>query len=250
VARLTLLGTMVAALTLALAAGSAAGDTGPSYVPGLERDVGVSTSTAPTTGLAGDLALLSSLVVNRGGSTALVAFTDTVPDGLTINSAAAGSGSCSTTGQTVSCRILIAPADSAPVNIVVTPTAAGTYLNRVSIVSSEGQRDPNPGNDSASATLTVAEAVAPPRAPACTVPALKRMPLRVARRVLRILLCRPGKAKRVHSRGVKKGLVIRTTPKPGTYAAGKGVALLVSSGPKKAKAKRHGPRPHRPSSRP
>lgn len=244
-ARLTLFGTIVAALALALAAASAAGDTGPSYVPGLEGDVGVSTSTAPTTGLAGDLALLSSLVVNRGGSSALVAFTDTVPDGLTINSAAAGSGRCSTTGQTVSCRILVAPADSAPVNIVVTPTAAGTYLNKVAIVSTE---DPNPGNDSASATLTVAEAVAPPRAPACTVPALKRMPLRVARRVLKILLCRPGKAKRVHSRAVKKGQVIRTTPKPGTYAAGKGVALLVSSGPKQAKAKqkRHGPRPSRP----
>lgn len=225
-----------AATVALLGAGSAAGVTiVPEYFPAVDRDVAVSTSTAPTTAVAGDFALLSSIVTNHGRVTAVVAFTDTVPAGLTVVSAAAGSGSCTILGQTVACKMLVDPADSAPVNVVVTPTAAGTYSNSVSVAAADGQTDPNSGNDRASATLAVSAATPPPT---CTVPSLKRTPMPVARRVLGLLHCKAGKAKRVHSRGVATGQVIRTTPQPGTYKEGKIVALTVSSGP--AKAKRRG----------
>lgn len=79
----------------------------------------------------------------------MVAFTDTIPDGLTVVSATAGSGTCTTSGHTVA-----------------------------------GQIDPNPGDDTATAMLAVA-AAAP--APGCIVPALKRTPLPVAKRVLALL---------------------------------------------------------------
>jgi hypothetical protein len=219
---------------LALTVGAASAIPVP-YVPALDRDVGVSTSTAPATAVVGGYALLSSIVVNRADFVALVSFTDAVPAGLKVEAATAGSGSCTTSGQTVACKMVLEGADSAPVNIVVTPTAAGTYSNSVSVLATEGQRDSNPGNDSASATLTVG--VAPP-APACTVPQLRRAPVAVAKRLLGQLDCKPGKAKRVQNRGIAKGQVIRTTPLPGTYKPGKVVALTVSSGP--AKAKRRG----------
>lgn len=230
-----LLAATAATLSFGLLVGSAAGESGvvpnyASYVPEFERDVGVTTSTAPPAAVAGDYALLSSLVVNYGDEAATVTFTDTVPEGLTVNSATAGSGSCNTAGQTVSCRIWIDPVDSAPVNVVVTPVAAGRYLNKVSILAGEGQRDAEPRNDSASATLTVADAAAPLSRP-CRIPSLRRTPLGIARRVLGLLQCKPGTVKRAHSRAVARGRVIRTTPKPGTYAQGRVVGLIVSSGP-------------------
>lgn len=242
--RLMVLGMTAATLALAVGVGSAAAETAPlpplypSYEPFIEQDAGVVTSAAPSTATVGNFALLSSIVTNHGESTAVTTFTDTVPNGLAITSVAAGSGACTIVVQTIVCRLLIPPADLAPVNIVVTPTAAGSYSNKVSIAPTGGQRDPNPANDGASATLTVAPASAPAPAPTCTVPALRRTPLRVAKRVLTVLDCKPGKAKWVHSRGVARGQVIRSAPKPGTYNQGKAVALTVSSGP--AKAKRRG----------
>jgi beta-lactam-binding protein with PASTA domain len=70
------------------------------------------------------------------------------------------------------------------------------------------------------------------------VPQLQRSPVAVAKRILNLLGCKPGKAKRVRNRGVAKGQVVRTTPHPGTYKQDKVVALTVSSGP--AMAKRRG----------
>jgi len=200
-----------------------------------DQDAGVSTATSPATAAVGDYALLSSLVTNYGPYDAPIVFTDTVPAGLSINAAAAGSGDCTSSGQTVACRISIASGASAPVNIVVTPSAAGSYSNKASVAVGQGQHDPNPGNDSASATLT---AVAAASTPTCAVPALKRTPLSVAKKVLGLLHCKVGKAKQVHSRAIPKGQVIRTTPKPGTYTQDRVVALTVSSGP--ANGKRRG----------
>jgi beta-lactam-binding protein with PASTA domain len=73
---------------------------------------------------------------------------------------------------------------------------------------------------------------------ACVVPNLQRVRVAYARRLLGPLGCKAGKVRHLHSRKVAKGAVIRTTPKRGTYAAGRRVGLIVSSGPL-----RH--RPHR-----
>lgn len=231
--------TMVVATTVAAAAlltgvgGAVAAP--PGYFPDFEQDAEVATATSPATAVVGDFALLSSIVTNHGPYGAPIVFNDTVPTGLSINSTAAGSGTCTTSGQTVACRLALAPGESAPVNIVVTPTAAGTYSNKVTVAPGEGQLDRNSGNDNATATMTVVAAPAVAPVPTCTVPSLKRTPQPVARRVLGLLHCKAGKATRAHSRGVARGQVIRTTPKPGTYKQGKVVALTISSGPAKAR---------------
>lgn len=223
--RLALLLGTVAALLTAAVAGAA------TYVPDTEQDASVSTATAPATAGVGDFALLSSIVTNHGSTFSPIGFTDTVPAGLSIASAAAGSGTCTTSGQTVACKVRLEPDESAPVDVVVTPTAAGSFENRVSVAPAVGFHDPNSSNDSATATLTVAGAAAP----SCSVPALRRTPVSVAKKVLALLNCKPGKAKHAHDRSVARGQVIRTAPRPGTYANGKVVSLTVSSGPAKTK---------------
>jgi beta-lactam-binding protein with PASTA domain len=65
------------------------------------------------------------------------------------------------------------------------------------------------------------------------VPKLKGTPVKVAKRVLKLLSCKPGKVAHAHSNAVGKGQVIKTKPKAGTYVAGTVVKLQVSSGPKK-----------------
>lgn len=223
-------GTMAAALALLVGATTAASGAPfpPNYFPDYDQDMEVSTAAAPASTTVGSYALLSSIVTNRAGFGGETIFKDTVPDGLAISSVAAGAGVCTTSGQAIACKIVLAPGESAPVSVVVIATTPGAFSNKVSVTPAGIQHDPNPSNDSATATLTVAPA---PPTPTCTVPALKRTPLPVAKRLLRLLLCKPGTAKSAHSRSIAKGQVIRTTPKPGTYAQGKVVALTVSSGP-------------------
>jgi beta-lactam-binding protein with PASTA domain len=96
----------------------------------------------------------------------------------------------------------------------------------VSVTAGHGLVETNAANNTASATLRVA-----PRT-RCVVPKLKLTPVKVAKRVLKLLSCKPGKVGHSHS-SVRKGLVIKTKPKAGTYAPGRVIKLQVSSGPKK-----------------
>jgi hypothetical protein len=195
------------------------------------QDAGLTTSTAPAKPTAGSLALLSSTVTNGGPAPGPIAFTDQVPRGLAIDSViAGGSSTCSVRGQTVSCTISgLAAGQSVPVAVVVTPRAAGSYRNSVSVVASTP--DPNPANNAASATLRVAGS-GPTK---CIVPNLRGVKASLAKRLLKLLGCKVGKVRRVHDRHVRKGNVVRTTPRPGTYAAGKVVGIQVSSGPRRAR---------------
>lgn len=229
-------GLTVAALTLLVGATTAgAAPFPPKYFPDLDQDMEVSTAAAPASTPVGSYALLSSIVTNRAGFGGETIFNDTVPDGLAISSVAAGAGVCTTSGQAIACKIILGPGESAPVNVVVTTTTPGSYSNKVSVAPAGIQHDPNPSNDSASATFTVTAAPKLAPTPTCTVPSLNRTPLPVAKRVLGLLHCKAGKAKRVRSRAAAKGQVIRTTPKPGTYKQGKVVSLVVSSGPPQGK---------------
>jgi hypothetical protein len=231
-------GQMLPLLTLA-GAPDALLDLAATFVPN-QDDAGVTTTTGPSNAIAGEPALLSSTVTNGNVDNMPVTFIDAVPAGLTIDSAVAGSGACSTAGQIVSCTVGgLAPGQSAPVQIVVTPTAAGTYQNAVSISVPSSVTDPNPANNAASASLAVASApsaasaiaatVATPVAH-CMVPVLNRIPAPFARRVLGLLGCRVGSVRRVHSKTVAKGEVILSTPGAGTYSAAKVVSLTVSAG--------------------
>lgn len=189
------------------------------------QDSGV-TSAAPSGAFAGYPALLTSTVTNNGSAFSPITFTDTLPAGFTVDGALVNPGGCSISGRVVTCTVgPLSPGQSAQVNIVITPASPGSYANSVS-VTAPNVTDPNPANNSASATLHVGVAASPK----CIVPKLKGTPLKVAKHALRLLRCRIGKIKHVHSRSVRKGAVIKTKPKPGTYKAGKVIRLEVSSG--------------------
>jgi hypothetical protein len=207
-------------------------DVAATFAPSNE-DAGVTTSAGPANAAVGRSALLSSTVGNGGPGIDPITFADKVPAGLTIDSAAAGDGTCSTSGQTVTCRINGLPVgQSVPVDVVVTPSAAGTYANSVSVAVAAGTTDPNTSNNTASATLTVGPAVSAVSPVKCVVPKLKGTPSGIAKTVLKELGCKV-KLTRRHSSTVHKGLVIKTKPGAGTYANLKTVTLIVSSGPKK-----------------
>jgi hypothetical protein len=195
------------------------------------EDAGVTTSAVPSKAAAGYPALLSSTVANGGPAAGPITFTDNVPAGLAINSAAAGSGTCATSGQKVTCIITgLGAGQSAPVDIVVTPSGAGTFTSAASVVVAAPFTDPNAANNSASATLTASTVVAP----RCVVPNLKGIKLQFANQV--IFGCTAGPVRHAHNSSVAKGDVIRTSPGAGTYPAGEKITFVVSSGPKR---KRH-----------
>jgi hypothetical protein len=198
------------------------------------EDAGVTTTAPLPNPSVGAASLLASTVSDVGPGSSPITFTDDVPTGLQIDSVVAGSGTCAVSGQQVTCTISgLAPGQSAPVDIVVTPGAAGSYPNAVTVNPPTGITDPNPANNTASATLAVPAPPAPAAPPTakCVVPALRGIPAAFARRVLGLLGCTVGKVSKVHSR-VAKGAVVSASPGAGTYAAGKVVALQVSSGPK------------------
>lgn len=199
-------------------------------------DVGVSTSVAPTNAVTGQIVSLTSLVTNYDsvGTDSEVTVTDAVPAGLTISAAAIGGGVCHLEGQSVICTVArLAPGASAPLLIAAEPGAAGAYVNKVSVVAARS--DPNPGNDHAEATLTVAANGAGTQTPAaaipaCEVPRLRTVALAAAKQALRALHCKLGHVRKQSSGSVRKGAVLSTSPGPGSYAAGRSVAIVVSTG--------------------
>jgi hypothetical protein len=204
--------------------------------PGSE-DAAVSTTAGPSNAVVNNEAVLSSTVTNNGPFGGPTTFTDAVPTGLTIDAVAAAGGTCDTAGQVVTCTIPnLAVGASAPVEIIVTPAAAKSYENTVSVADAGGATDPNPANNSASATLVVgAPAVAAARA--CVATDLKGLSEKVVKRLLPSLGCKVGKIKKATSKTVAKGDVISLTPRSGSHAAGTKVALTVSSGKPKKKHK-------------
>jgi hypothetical protein len=199
----------------------------------LTQDAGVTTAAAPPNAAAGRQALLSSSVTNSGPGTGPITFVDHVPAGTTIASAVAGLGTCLTSGQTVTCTINgLTSGQSAPVDVVVTPTGPGNYANIVSVAVAAEVTDPNAFNNNAAATLAVGPAVA---APMCVVPKrLINAPATLAKTVLGDLGCNT-KTTHKHSKNVHSGDVINTTPGAGTYPEGRLVTVSVSSGPNKRK---------------
>lgn len=210
-------------------------------------DAGIAGSATPATITAGGASEYAFTVSNSGVSTAPVTFTDGVPAGLTILSAVAGGGACSTAGQTVSCTITnLEGGQSVPVSIIVSASGAGSYSDTATVSPvSASLTDTNPGNNTASATLNVNAPALTPVAPApalqCKVVQLAGAPLSVAKLVIEALNCKVGKVTSKASKSVRKGYVISTTPRAGTLAAGSAVSIVTSSGPPK---KRSGKRKH------
>jgi hypothetical protein len=94
--------------------------------------------------------------VNRGPNVALqVRILDNVDPRLELLSASTNRGSCTTSGQLVSCRIAALPPGARVLVIVaVRARGPGTITNRA--VATHSRRDPTPGNNVDSAVITVA----------------------------------------------------------------------------------------------
>jgi uncharacterized repeat protein (TIGR01451 family) len=199
------------------------------------QDVGVTGAATPSSITAGGAAEYAFTVSNGGAASGSITFTDAIPSGLKIFTAVAGSGSCSTTGQTVTCTISgLHPGASAPVSVIVSAAAAGNYPDSAAVSASLA--DPNPANNSTSTTLTVSNPPAPP----CKTVRLTGLQLAFAKQLIGALNCKVGKVTSKASKSVRKGLVISTNPGAGqTLAAGSAVSVVVSSGPPKKKKKKH-----------
>ncbi|MDQ6775207.1 MAG: PASTA domain-containing protein [Actinomycetota bacterium] len=128
----------------------------------------------------------------------------------------------------------LTPASSAEVTsaaLAPTPPSAGTqYMAGTTfptlLVNLSANLVQNPGT---------------PAAPPCQVTTLAGAPLAVAKTVLTAHNCKIGTTTKKTSKKVPKGLVISTTPGPGsTLAAGTAVSIVVSSGsPKHKKTQKH-----------
>jgi hypothetical protein len=181
------------------------------------------TATASATTL-GNVVLLSSTVTDDGPGSDTITFTDAVPKGFAVELVDPESGTCSTTGQRVTCPIGgLVSGQSVPIDIVAKATAAGVFTNETSVSLPHEDTDPNQGNDSASTTLTVR----PPGK--CLVPRLAGLKQSFAVSVLHRLGCRPA-VQHADNRAVKRGEVIRTRPRAGTYAAARKVVVTISTG--------------------
>jgi hypothetical protein len=202
--------------------------------PGSE-DAAVTTAAGPSNAVVNNEALLSSTVTNSGPSPGPIAFTDAVPTGLTVDAAAANGGTCTTTGQLVTCTITnLGVGASAPVEIVVTPGAAETYENTVSVADGTGVTDPNTTNNTASATLAVGTTTSTRE---CVPGNVEGLSEKVVKRLLPSFGCKVGKIKKATSKTVAKGDVISLNPGSGAHAPGTKVTLTVSSGKPKKKHK-------------
>ncbi|HET6865815.1 MAG TPA: PASTA domain-containing protein, partial [Solirubrobacteraceae bacterium] len=122
---------------------------------------------------------------------------------------------------------------SAPVDTVVTPRA-GTHTNTATVGQPTAVTDPVTTNNSAKAKFTVGKLVVPK----CVVAtSLAKLPLGTAKQLLTALNRKVGKVTKSSSRTVAKGDVIKTTPGHGSFAAGKAIAIVESSGPPSKKRK-------------
>ncbi len=118
-------------------------------------DLALTKSDAPDPVLAGQL-LTYTLGVSNGGPQDApgVTVTDTLPSGVTFDSATATQGGCSQSAGTVTCALgTVTNGNSAGVEIKVRPQSEGTITNQASVTSGAG--DLNTSNDSASAQTTV-----------------------------------------------------------------------------------------------
>jgi uncharacterized repeat protein (TIGR01451 family) len=105
--------------------------------------------------IAGQRGTYTIHVVNRGPSVAFaVRITDVVDPRLQLLSASTNRGSCTTSGQRVACTIAALP-PGAFVRIVVAVRAQGAGTIRNIATATHSRRDPTPGNNVDSATVTV-----------------------------------------------------------------------------------------------
>ncbi len=129
-------------------------------------DLAITKSASPTTGLPGTGIVYTVVVTNNGPSTVSGAtISDTVPAtiaGVSWTCAASGAGAAcgaaSGSGNAISTTADLAMGTSVTFTIngsIAAGTPAGTIVNTASVTVPSGVTDPTPGNNSASANVTV-----------------------------------------------------------------------------------------------
>jgi uncharacterized repeat protein (TIGR01451 family) len=119
-------------------------------------DVAVTQTDSPDPVIAGNTLTYTINVKNNGPSPATgVVLTDTLPGDATFQSATSTQGSCSRSGQKVTCNIgTLASGASKTVTVKVTPTKHSTTIsNKVTGYATE--HDPSGGNNSSTASTKV-----------------------------------------------------------------------------------------------
>lgn len=199
------------------------------------EDVAIAQHAVPASITPGGDGVFLLSVSGTGPANTPITVSDTVPAGLSIVSATAGSAPCTISGQTVTCPVPSAPTTIA---VVVTGSAAGTYSN---VATATGAlTDPNPANNSSSAMLAVTAPPVPNPAPRCHTVSLSKVPLKAAKAIVGALGCKVGKLTTKSSKAVPKGDVISTKPGAGkTFALGTKIAIVTSSGKPKKKKHKH-----------
>jgi uncharacterized repeat protein (TIGR01451 family) len=119
-------------------------------------DLAITNSDSPDPVGAGQTLTYSLGVTNNGPNTApSVTVTDSLPSGVTYQSATPSQGTCSQASGTVTCNLgAISSSAGATVTITVVPSVAGTINNTASVAGSQSN-DHSSANDSATATTTV-----------------------------------------------------------------------------------------------
>jgi hypothetical protein len=205
------------------------------------QDAAVSGAAVPASIVPGRIATYAFTVTNRSAFDGPMTVSAAVPAGLTVLSALVGTGSCSVSGQTVTCTTgRVDSGASVPLTIIVRADSPGTYAvsATVSVIGS----DPAPGDNTGGATLTVSPVPVPaPTAAACKPAQLKGLSLALAKRVIAAVNCKLGKVTKAASKKVRKGLVISTSPGAGkTLANGARIKVVQSSGPPRKKRGKRG----------
>ena len=129
---------------------------GPQFVvTAPAADLSITKTDSPDPAPTGGELLYTLLITNNGPGTATgVTVTDTLPAGVTFQSATPSQGSCSGT-TTVTCNLgAILASGTASVEILVVTSGPGTINNTASVTADE--TDPVPANNSASASTQVA----------------------------------------------------------------------------------------------
>jgi uncharacterized repeat protein (TIGR01451 family) len=111
--------------------------------------------TGPATATTSGQIAYTLAVANTGPDDAQnVVVVDTLPAGVTLASVTGTGWTCSAAGSVVTCnRPVLAAGASAPVQVVVTARSPGSLANSASVSSSTA--DPNPGNNTSTATTAV-----------------------------------------------------------------------------------------------
>ena len=120
-----------------------------------KADLGI-TMQAPGLILLGDRLTYQISVTNGGPGISNAAYvTDTLPASSTFVTSTVSQGSCGQSSGIVTCSLgSMAPGAKASLSITVDPRFLGTMTNRAT-VSETGSTDPNPANDTASASTLV-----------------------------------------------------------------------------------------------